>query len=598
MLENLGSWRRTHTCGELNLDNLGEEVILMGWVQRRRDHGGVIFVDLRDREGITQVVFNPEYNKEAHEKAESLRSEYVLAVKGIVSKRPEGTENLKLKTGEIEVMVKELKILNESKVLPFTIDEYSNVGEDIRLKYRYLDLRRKPLQKNIILRHNLVRTIREFLYKKGFLDIETPFLTKSTPEGARDYLVPSRVNPGKFYALPQSPQMFKQLLMVSGFDKYFQIVKCFRDEDLRADRQPEFTQLDMEMSFIDRDDLMNLIEEMFVEIFDKVLGLKLERPFPKMSYKEAMEKYGHDAPDTRFEMFLKTINDIISDCDFRVFAEAVKAGGVVKAINAKGGAKFSRKEIDELTDFVCSLGAKGLAYIKVNEDGLQSPIIKFLGEEITNKILKEMDAEPGDIIFFGAGDEKTVNLYMSKLRLLLGKKLGLIDEEKYSFVWVLDFPLLEWDEEEKRYVAMHHPFTSPVDEDIPLFDTDPGKIRAKAYDLVLNGSEIGGGSIRIHRSDVQEKMFSVLGLTPEEREYKFGFFIEALKYGTPPHGGIAFGIDRIASIFAKADSIRDVIAFPKTQKATDLMCEAPSFVDEKQLKELFIKVDLPEDMLK
>ncbi|MGA1847460.1 aspartate--tRNA ligase [Deferribacter abyssi] len=598
MLENLGSWRRTHTCGELNLSNLNEEVILMGWVQRRRDHGGVIFVDLRDREGITQVVFNPEFNKKAHEKAENLRSEYVLAVKGIVSKRPEGTENLKLKTGEVEVMVKELKILNESKVLPFTIDEYSNVGEDIRLKYRYLDLRRKPLQKNIILRHNLVRTIREFLYKKGFLDIETPFLTKSTPEGARDYLVPSRVNPGKFYALPQSPQMFKQLLMISGFDKYFQIVKCFRDEDLRADRQPEFTQLDMEMSFIDRDDLMDLIEEMFVEIFNKVLGIKLERPFPKISYAEAMEKYGHDAPDTRFEMYLKTINNIVSGCGFKVFADAVKSGGVVKAINAKGGAKFSRKEIDELTDFVCSLGAKGLAYIKVNDTGLQSPIIKFLGEEITNKILKEVDAQVGDIVFFGAGDEKTVNLYLSKLRLLLGKKLGLINEEKYNFVWVLDFPLLEWDEEERRYVAMHHPFTSPVDEDIPLFDTDPGKIRAKAYDLVLNGSEIGGGSIRIHRSDVQEKMFSVLGLTPEEREYKFGFFIEALRYGTPPHGGIAFGIDRIASIFAKADSIRDVIAFPKTQKATDLMSDAPSVVDEKQLKELFIKVDLPEEMLK
>ncbi|BAI81012.1 aspartyl-tRNA synthetase [Deferribacter desulfuricans SSM1] len=598
MLENLGSWRRTHTCGELNINNLNEEVILMGWVQKRRDHGGVIFVDLRDREGITQVVFNPEYNENAHKKAEELRTEYVIAVKGVVSKRPEGTENPKLKTGEIEVMVSELKILNTSKVLPFTLDEYSNVGEDIRLKYRYLDLRRRPLQRNLILRHNLVRTIREFLYKKGFLDIETPFLTKSTPEGARDYLVPSRVNPGKFYALPQSPQMFKQLLMISGFDKYFQIVKCFRDEDLRADRQPEFTQLDMEMSFIDREDLMDLIEEMFVEIFDKVLGLKIERPFPRMSYTEAMEKYGHDAPDTRFEMFLKTINNLVDGCGFKVFADAVKDGGVVKAINAKGGAKFSRKEIDELTDFVCSLGAKGLAYIKINEDGLQSPIIKFLGEDVTNSIVKEMNGEVGDIIFFGAGDEKTVNLYMSKLRLLLGKKLGLIDENKYSFTWVTDFPLLEWDEEEKRYVAMHHPFTSPVDEDIPLFDTDPGKIRAKAYDLVLNGSEIGGGSIRIHRSDVQEKMFSVLGLTEEEREYKFGFFIEALRYGTPPHGGIAFGIDRIASIFAKAESIRDVIAFPKTQKATDLMCDAPSFVDEKQLKELFIKVDLPEDYYK
>ncbi|MGA1862264.1 aspartate--tRNA ligase [Deferribacter thermophilus] len=598
MLENLGNWRRTHSCGELNAEHLNKEVILMGWVQKRRDHGGVIFVDLRDREGVTQVVFNPKFDEESHKKADNLRNEYVIAVKGVVYRRPEGTENPKLKTGEIEVMVKELKILNTSKVLPFTIDEFSNVGEDIRLKYRYLDLRRRPLQRNIILRHNLVRTIREFLYKKGFLDIETPFLTKSTPEGARDYLVPSRVNPGKFYALPQSPQMFKQLLMISGFDKYFQIVKCFRDEDLRADRQPEFTQLDMEMSFIDREDLMDLIEEMFVDIFDKVLGLKIEKPFPRMSYEEAMEKYGHDAPDTRFEMFLKTINNIVKGCGFKVFSDAIENGGVVKAINAKGGAKFSRKEIDELTEFVCSLGAKGLAYIKINEDGLQSPIIKFLGDEVTDKIIKEMGGEVGDIIFFGAGDKKTVNLYMSKLRLLLGRKLGLIDDNKYSFTWVIDFPLLEWDEEEKRYVAMHHPFTAPVDEDIPLFDTDPGKIRAKAYDLVLNGSEIGGGSIRIHRSDVQEKMFSVLGLSEEEREYKFGFFIEALRYGTPPHGGIAFGVDRIASIFAKADSIRDVIAFPKTQKATDLMCDAPSFVDEKQLKELFIKVDLPEDYYK
>jgi len=567
----------------------------MGWVQRRRDHGGVIFVDLRDREGLTQVVMSPEYNKAVHDIADSIRNEFVLAIKGKVGMRPEGTINDKLPTGEIEVMVDELKILNNSQTPPFMIDDFTNANEDIRLKYRYLDLRRRKIQNNLMTRHNIVRTMREYLYAKGFLDIETPFLTKSTPEGARDYLVPSRVNPGKCYALPQSPQMFKQLLMVGGYDKYFQIVKCFRDEDLRADRQPEFTQLDMEMSFIDREDLMELLEGMFIEIFDKIKGIRLERGFPRMSYDDAMEKYGHDAPDTRFDMFLKTINELVADCGFKVFREVVAEGGVVKAVNAKGaGEKFSRKDIDDLTSMVVSLGAGGLAYIKVNEDGLQSPIVKFLGES-ADSIVSAMDGEPGDIIFFGAGKKDIVNLYMSKLRLKLGKELGLYGENDYSFVWVLDFPLLDFDAEEKRYVAMHHPFTAPLDEDIPLFDTDPGQMRAKAYDLVLNGSEIGGGSIRIHRSDVQEKMFNALGFTPEEREYKFGFFIEALRYGTPPHGGIAFGVDRIATILTGSDSIRDVIAFPKTQKATDMMSDAPSKVDEKQLKELAMKFEVVEN---
>jgi aspartyl-tRNA synthetase len=437
--------------------------------------------------------------------------------------------------------------------------------------------------------------MREYLYGKGFLDIETPFLTKSTPEGARDYLVPSRVNPGKCYALPQSPQMFKQLLMVGGYDKYFQIVKCFRDEDLRADRQPEFTQLDMEMSFIDREDLMNLIEGMFIQIFKNIKGIELTPGFPRMSYDDAMEKYGHDAPDTRFDMFLKTINELVADCGFKVFREVVAEGGVVKAINAKGaGEKMSRKDIDELTELATSLGAGGLAYIKVNEDGLQSPIVKFLGDS-ADSIVSAMDGQPGDIIFFGAGKKETVNLYMSKVRLKLGRDLGLLDGEKYSFTWVLDFPLLDYDAEDKRYVAMHHPFTAPLDEDIPLFDTDPGQMRAKAYDLVLNGSEIGGGSIRIHRSDVQEKMFNSLGFSEEEREYKFGFFIEALRYGTPPHGGIAFGVDRISTILTGSDSIRDVIAFPKTQKATDMMSDAPSKVDDKQLKELFMKFEVVEN---
>jgi len=594
VLTHMGDWRRTHSCGELTGKDVGKEVILMGWVQRRRDHGGVIFIDLRDKEGITQVVLNPEISNDAHMLGENIRSEYVIAVKGKVDNRPEGTVNEKLKTGEIEVIVNELKILNNSLPLPFLIEDAVNIGEDIRLKYRYLDLRRPSLKNNIITRHKLTRTIREYLYSKGFLDIETPFLTKSTPEGARDYLVPSRVNPGKFYALPQSPQMFKQLLMVSGFERYFQIVRCFRDEDLRADRQPEFTQLDMEMSFIDKEDLMKLIEGLFVEIFDKVVGVKIQTPFPVMSYDDAMEKYGHDAPDTRFEMHLKTITDLLKDTEFKVFRDVIKSGGVVKAINAKGASDFSRKDIDDLTNFVTSLGAKGLAYIKITESGMNSPILKFLGEDTINNIIKEMDGKPGDIIFFGAGDKKTVNLYMSKLRLELGKRLGLIDKGKYSFVWVVDFPLLEWDEEEKRFAAVHHPFTAPLDEDVELFDTDPGKIRAKAYDLVLNGSEIGGGSIRIHRSDIQQKMFDTLGLTKEECEQKFGFFIEALKYGTPPHGGIAFGVDRIASIICKADSIRDVIAFPKTQKATDLMSDAPNYVDEKQLKELYIKVDILE----
>ncbi len=592
MLSLLDNWRRTHSCGELRSKDVGKEVTLMGWVQRRRDHGGVIFIDLRDREGLTQVVLNPEYDKNVHELGENIRNEYVIAVTGKVENRPEGTVNEGLPTGEVEVYVSNLKILNNAETPPFVIEDYSNANEDIRLKYRYLDLRRPVLQRNIMLRHSLIKVIREFLYEKGFLDIETPFLTKSTPEGARDYLVPSRVNPGRFYALPQSPQMFKQLLMVSGFDKYFQIVKCFRDEDLRADRQPEFTQLDMEMSFIDRADLMKLIEELFVKIFKEIMDVELKKPFEIMSYDEAMEKYGHDAPDTRFGLHLKTINDLVKDCDFKVFADSVKSGGVVKAINAKGATDFSRKDIDDLTNYSVSLGAKGLAYIKVNDDGLQSPIVKFLGDNLANEIVKEMDGKPGDIIFFGAGSTDIVNLYMSKVRLKLGKMLGLIDKNKYKFVWVTDFPLLEWDEEEKRYAAVHHPFTAPVDEDLEYFNTDPGKIRAKAYDLVLNGSEIGGGSIRIHRSDIQEKMFDALGMTEEERKRKFGFFIDALKYGTPPHGGIAFGVDRIATILTGSESIRDVIAFPKTQRATCMMSDAPSIVDDKQLKELHIKLDI------
>lgn len=588
MLTNMAEWRCSHTCGELTKSNAGETVILMGWVSRRRDHGGVIFVDLRDRYGITQVVFNEEA-PEAQKNADNLRNEYVIAIKGVVRERPDGMVNENIPTGTIEVYTSEIRILNTANTPPFMLDEYDQTSEEVRLKYRYLDLRRPALQKNIIMRHELTKRIRNYLYNKDFLDIETPFLTVSTPEGARDYLVPSRVHAGKFYALPQSPQQFKQLLMMSGFGKYFQIVRCFRDEDLRADRQPEFTQLDIEMSFIDREDIVELIEGMFVMLFKELKGVEIKRPFAAIDYSEAMEKFGHDAPDTRFELYLKTINDLVKDCGFKVFADAAKTGSV-KAVCAKGAVeKFSRKDLDNLTDFVSSLGAKGLAYVKVNADGLQSPLIKFMGEDVVRNIIEVMDAEVGDIVFFGAGDTRTVNLTMSKLRIKLGHMLGLIKPDQYSLTWVFNFPLLEWDEDEKRYVAVHHPFTAPLDEDVALLAADPSKARAKAYDLVLNGSEIGGGSIRIHRSDIQKSMFELMGFKDEDLQRKFGYFVDALKYGTPPHGGIAFGIDRVAAIFSGAESIREVIAFPKTQKATDIMCDAPNFVDKKQLKELHIR---------
>lgn len=593
MLTNMADWRRTHSCGVLTDKNIGEEVLLMGWVQRRRDHGGVIFIDLRDREGITQIVLN-ESAPVARETGEAVRNEYVIAVKGKVVARPDGMINPNIKTGMIDVIVSEIKILNNALTPPFMIDEHTDAAEDVRLKYRYLDLRRPQLQKNIIMRNNITKSIREYMWANGFIDIETPFLGKSTPEGARDYLVPSRVNAGKFYALPQSPQQFKQLLMVGGFERYFQIVKCFRDEDLRADRQPEFTQLDIEMSFIDRNDIIDLIEGLIVKLFKDILDIDVPRPFPTIMYKDAMELYGHDAPDTRFGLHLKTINNMVENCSFKVFSDTVKNGGIVKAVNAKGAGKaFSRKTLDELTEYVVSLGAKGLAYIKINEDGIQSPLVKNLGEELTYEIIKVMEGQPGDIIFFGAGDESLVNLTMSKLRLKLGNMLGLINPKQYNLVWVLEFPLLEWSPEDKRYVAVHHPFTAPMDEDIENLDSNPKAVRAKAYDLVLNGSEIGGGSIRIHRSDIQQKMFERLGLGEEEIKEKFGYFVDALKYGTPPHGGIAFGVDRIASIFAGTESIRDVIAFPKTQKATDLMSGAPDYVEPKQLKELYIRSDVP-----
>jgi aspartyl-tRNA synthetase len=593
-MDSLGALRRTHNCNTLGLDHLNQEVTLMGWVLRRRDHGGVIFIDLRDRWGITQIVFNPEINPEVHAKAHQVRSEWVLAVQGKVEARPGDMENPKLKTGAIEIMVGELRILNTSKTPPFPLDEEVEVSDTLRLQYRYLDLRRPEIGANMILRHKAAQAVRNFLSENGFLEIETPMLTKSTPEGARDYLVPSRVNAGKFFALPQSPQLFKQLLMMAGMDRYFQIVKCFRDEDLRADRQPEFTQIDMELSFVGEDDIMALAEGMISKLFQETKGIQVNPPFQRMQYAEAISRYGNDKPDTRFGLELVDLSETLRGCDFKVFNAALEKGGMIKAINAKGCGTFSRKDLDDLTNYAASFGAKGMAWIKVKEEEWQSPITKFFTQEEIEAMRQALNAEPGDLILFGADSAAVVHQVLSELRLELGRRLGLMDSKTYNFLWVTDFPLVEYDAERKRYVALHHPFTAPSEEDMDLLESEPLKVRSRAYDLVLNGNEIGGGSIRIHDTAMQARMLKVLGIDAEEAEEKFGFLLRALEYGAPPHGGIAFGLDRLMMLLTGSSSIRDVIAFPKTQKATCPLTDAPSAVERKQLTELHLRPDWKE----
>lgn len=585
--------KRSHHCGVLGKELAGEHVVLCGWVAKRRDHGGLIFIDLRDRSGIVQVVVDPDTAGASFKTAEDIRNEFVVKVSGIVRLRDEATVNANIATGMIEVMAEEIEVLNTAKTPPFYIQDNIDTDENLRLKYRYLDLRRPEMQRNLIMRHKVTKLMRDYLDSRDFLEIETPMLTKSTPEGARDYLVPSRVNPGKFYALPQSPQIFKQLLMVSGMERYFQIARCFRDEDLRADRQPEFTQLDMEMSFMEVDEILELMEGLIAYIFKGALGKDIKTPFQRLTWDEAMDRYGSDKPDLRFGMELINMVDAVKDSDFKVFNAIIENGGIVKAINVKGYAAIPRRELDGLVDFVGIYGAKGLAWMQIQEDGsVKSPIAKFFSEAHLANILKTAAAEPGDLLLFIADKPSVVAQALGALRIEMAKRRDLIDRDALAFTWVVDFPMFEYDEEEKRYVAMHHPFTAPRDEDLPLLATDPGKVYAKAYDMVLNGTEIGGGSIRIHRRDVQKQVFSAIGLSDEQAAEKFGFMMNAFEYGAPPHGGLAFGLDRLIMIMAQRDSIRDVIAFPKTQSAACIMTQAPNDVDEKQLRELHIRPSL------
>ncbi|MEH7389245.1 aspartate--tRNA ligase [Bacillus sp. JJ1474] len=584
---------RTYYCGEVTEAAIGEKVILKGWVQKRRDLGGLIFIDLRDRTGIIQIVFNPEVSQEALAIAEKVRNEYVLDIEGEVIARGEGTINENLATGRIEVLVKKISILNEAKTPPFMVDDKTDVSEDIRLKYRYLDLRRPAMFETLKMRHQVTKAMRDFLDGEGFLDIETPILTKSTPEGARDYLVPSRVHPGEFYALPQSPQIFKQLLMVGGFERYYQIARCFRDEDLRADRQPEFTQVDMEMSFMSQDEIISLMENMMKKVMKEVKGLDIQLPFHRMTYQEAMDRFGSDKPDTRFGMELTDLSEVVKDSSFKVFAGAVSSGGQVKAINVKnGGSQYSRKDIYALTEFAAVFGAKGLAWLKAEEDGLKGPIAKFITEEEQKAMTATLSVETGDLLLFVADKKNIVADALGALRLKLGKELGLIDQSKFNFLWITDWPLLEYDEEAGRYFAAHHPFTMPFREDLELLETNPSEVRAQAYDLVLNGYELGGGSLRIFERAVQEKMFNVLGFTQEEANEQFGFLMEAFEYGTPPHGGIALGLDRLVMLLAGRSNLRDTIAFPKTASASCLLTNAPGEVSVAQLDDLHLALNV------
>ena len=589
-METLQGMKRSHHCGELRKENIGQEIVLCGWVSRRRDHGGLIFVDMRDRSGFVQVVFDEAaMGEEPFHKAESLRTEFVMGIRGKVRGRSEDTINPNMETGEIEVLVTELRILNKAKTPPFYIQDGIDVDEMVRMRYRYLDLRRPEMQKNLMLRHRVAKAMRDFFDENGFLEIETPMLCKSTPEGARDFLVPSRLNPGEFYALPQSPQIFKQILQVAGFEKYFQIVRCFRDEDLRADRQPEFTQLDIEMSFMDQEDILTLMENMIRDIFGKAIGAKVETPFERMAWDDAMDNYGSDKPDLRFGMKLMDISEYVKGSDFKVFNAVLEHGGQVKCIKVDGYANIPRRELDGLVQFVQVYGAKGLAWIQYSEEGIKSPFKKFYSDETFQKIAEATGSKTGDLLLVVADQRLVVAQALGQLRLEMGRRRGLIDENELRFLWVVDFPMYEYSEEEKRWKAMHHPFTAPRDEDIQYLKTDPGRVKANAYDMVLNGVEIGGGSLRIYNADLQEKVFESLGLTPEQAHEKFGFMMDAFQYGTPPHGGIAFGLDRLVMIMAKRNSIRDVIAFPKNQSARDVMSNAPSPVEEKQLRELSIR---------